>query len=186
MRSSRGRYRFSRLRGSSRLANPSTRYYRIRNSDSQGEQRSSNNLERGRNGRRPRRYSSRYRNGQSSSSRLDDGCKTQYQGPWRVYGYFRCEKCKRTWSSGNSWANCGQQCLKCNINVYPHLQTPLIRSKTSKSEGPEKAHKSDLCEKCKQLGYSCLQYIEELKSKRNALKYTEELKRNSDPYVDDD
>ena len=24
--------------------------------------------------------------------------------------------------SGNSWANMGQECIKCHINVYPHKQ----------------------------------------------------------------
>ena len=53
--------------------------------------------------------------------------KTPYQGPDRVFGEFRCPKCKHTWSSGNSWANMGQQCDTCKIMVYPHQQTPLRR-----------------------------------------------------------
>ncbi|CAL4091122.1 unnamed protein product, partial [Meganyctiphanes norvegica] len=47
---------------------------------------------------------------------------TPYQGKKRCFGEFRCTKCKRKWMSGNSWANCGQECIKCRINVYPHKQ----------------------------------------------------------------
>ncbi|XP_068231692.1 uncharacterized protein [Palaemon carinicauda] len=50
---------------------------------------------------------------------------TPYQGKKRCFGEFRCTKCKRKWMSGNSWANCGQECIKCRINVYPHKQISL-------------------------------------------------------------
>lgn len=29
--------------------------------------------------------------------------------------------------SGNSWANMGQECIKCHINVYPHKQVSRAR-----------------------------------------------------------
>ena len=47
---------------------------------------------------------------------------TPYQGSSRVYGEFKCGKCGRRWSSGNSWANMGQKCLTCDIMVYPYSQ----------------------------------------------------------------
>lgn len=28
--------------------------------------------------------------------------------------------------SGNSWANMGQECIKCHINVYPHKQVSRV------------------------------------------------------------
>lgn len=28
--------------------------------------------------------------------------------------------------SGNSWANSGQMCIKCNIMVYPHKQVNFV------------------------------------------------------------
>lgn len=28
--------------------------------------------------------------------------------------------------SGNSWANMGQECIKCHINVYPNKQARII------------------------------------------------------------
>lgn len=28
-------------------------------------------------------------------------------------------------AAGNSWANCGQKCKKCDIMVYPYHQRPL-------------------------------------------------------------
>ena len=48
--------------------------------------------------------------------------ETSYQGKDRMFGYFRCLKCSRSWNSGNSWANMGQMCLKCDIMVYPYDQ----------------------------------------------------------------
>mgnify|MGYP001807355406 CR=1 FL=1 len=47
---------------------------------------------------------------------------TPYQGPNRMFGKFRCPKCRRGWQSGNSWANTGQMCKRCDILVYPHSQ----------------------------------------------------------------
>lgn len=50
---------------------------------------------------------------------------TPYQGKRRCFGHFRCPQCRRTWMSGNSWANMGQQCQLCKINVYPFEQVCL-------------------------------------------------------------
>jgi len=50
--------------------------------------------------------------------------KTPYQGK-KVFSEFRCPTCKRYWSSGNSFANKGQKCMKCDIMVYPYHQCPL-------------------------------------------------------------
>ncbi|CAL8234146.1 unnamed protein product [Arctogadus glacialis] len=50
---------------------------------------------------------------------------TPYQGKKRCFGEYKCPKCKRKWMSGNSWANMGQECIKCHLNVYPHKQRPL-------------------------------------------------------------
>nr|XP_048276758.1 zinc finger CCHC domain-containing protein 24 isoform X1 [Myodes glareolus] len=50
---------------------------------------------------------------------------TPYQGKKRCFGEYKCPKCKRKWMSGNSWANMGQECIKCHINVYPHKQMSL-------------------------------------------------------------
>jgi hypothetical protein len=47
---------------------------------------------------------------------------TPYQGRGRAFGYFKCPTCDREWMSGNSWANMGQECQYCNINVYPYKQ----------------------------------------------------------------
>ncbi|XP_066258339.1 zinc finger CCHC domain-containing protein 24-like [Euwallacea similis] len=78
--------------------------------------------------------------------------KTPYQGPKRCFGEYTCPKCKNSWMSGNSWADMGQECKTCNINVYPHTQRPL-----EKHNGPDlrKPHLKNLCEKCKTLGHLC-------------------------------
>ncbi|KOB70080.1 putative Y43E12A.2, partial [Operophtera brumata] len=46
-------------------------------------------------------------------------------GKKRCFGEYKCPKCKRKWMSGNSWANNGQECIKCRINVFPHKQNAL-------------------------------------------------------------
>ena len=47
---------------------------------------------------------------------------TPYQGNSRCFGEFQCPKCMRNWMSGNSWADMGQQCIRCRFLVYPHTQ----------------------------------------------------------------
>ncbi|EDO40865.1 predicted protein, partial [Nematostella vectensis] len=80
---------------------------------------------------------------------------TPYQGKKRCFGEFKCPLCKRKWMSGNSWANMGQQCVKCFINVYPHKQRPLDKPDGLDVSDQTKEHPQDLCEKCKALGYYC-------------------------------
>ncbi|KAA0193771.1 hypothetical protein HAZT_HAZT006105 [Hyalella azteca] len=100
---------------------------------------------------------------------------TPYQGKKRCFGEFRCTKCKRKWMSGNSWANCSQECIKCRIKVYPHKQLSgvniipftetmlrffLFQRPLDKPDGLDvsdqsKVHPQHLCEKCKSLGYYC-------------------------------
>lgn len=53
---------------------------------------------------------------------------TPYQGTKRCFGEFKCPKCKRKWKSGNSWANVGQDCIKCKIMVYPEKQVRNIQA----------------------------------------------------------
>lgn len=87
-------------------------------------------------------------------ARVRDHGLTPYQGVKRCFGEFRCSKCKRCWLSGNSWANMGQECLQCRINVYPRKQRPL--SKHVRIDGDRaQFHLQNLCEKCKELGFYC-------------------------------
>lgn len=81
--------------------------------------------------------------------------KTPYQGKKRCFGEYKCPKCKRKWMSGNSWANKGQECIKCHINVYPHKQRPLEKPDGLDVSDQSKVHPQHLCEKCKDLGYYC-------------------------------
>ncbi|CAG9313568.1 unnamed protein product [Blepharisma stoltei] len=82
---------------------------------------------------------------------------TPYQGKMRAYGFFKCQECNRQWSSGYSWANKGQQCLTCEINVYPYRQRKLEPKKFKRGE-IRKPHQIKLCEKCQDLGYPCTEY----------------------------
>ncbi|KAK6301391.1 hypothetical protein J4Q44_G00274440 [Coregonus suidteri] len=80
---------------------------------------------------------------------------TPYQGKKRCFGEYKCPKCKRKWMSGNSWANMGQECMKCHINVYPQKQRPLEKPDGLDVSDQNKEHPQHLCEKCKVLGYYC-------------------------------
>lgn len=80
---------------------------------------------------------------------------TPYQGRKRCFGEYKCPKCKRKWMSGNSWANMGQECIKCRINVYPHKQRPLEKPDGLDVSDQSKVHPQHLCEKCKVLGFYC-------------------------------
>ncbi|XP_065567987.1 zinc finger CCHC domain-containing protein 24-like [Artemia franciscana] len=97
----------------------------------------------------------------SGTSNLDLGDRsksqnlTPYQGKRRVFGEFRCPECNRKWMSGNSWANCGQDCTDCKIKVYPHKQRPLEKPDGLDVSDPSKAHPQHLCQKCRALGYNC-------------------------------
>ncbi|XP_014234251.1 zinc finger CCHC domain-containing protein 24-like isoform X1 [Trichogramma pretiosum] len=81
--------------------------------------------------------------------------RTPYQGKKRCFGEYKCPKCMRKWMSGNSWANMGQECMKCRINVYPHKQRPLEKPDGLDVSDQSKVHPQNLCEKCKELGSYC-------------------------------
>jgi len=89
------------------------------------------------------------------SKKMEKG-PTPYQGKGKCFGEYRCPNCNKTWSSGNSWANKGQQCEQCLSNVYPYSQRALEKSKGQKDNG--RPHRSDLCEKCKEVGGNCRNY----------------------------
>ncbi|KAJ8037404.1 Zinc finger CCHC domain-containing protein 24 [Holothuria leucospilota] len=80
---------------------------------------------------------------------------TPYQGWKRCFGEFKCSKCLRTWMSGNSWADMGQECTTCKINVYPHKQRPLNKPDGLDVSDENKPHLTHLCEKCKVLRRNC-------------------------------
>ncbi|CAM4712409.1 unnamed protein product [Leuciscus chuanchicus] len=73
----------------------------------------------------------------------------------RCFGEYQCPKCKRKWMSGNSWADMGQECIKCHINVLAHKQTPLEKPDGLDKSDLKKEHLQHLCEKCQQLGQNC-------------------------------
>lgn len=80
---------------------------------------------------------------------------TPYNGKKRCFGEYKCPECNRKWMSANSWANYGQECTQCKINVMPHKQTPLEKPKGLDKSDPNKRHPMELCQKCKKLGVYC-------------------------------
>ncbi|KAI1285257.1 Zinc finger CCHC domain-containing protein 24 [Halotydeus destructor] len=82
--------------------------------------------------------------------------KTPYQGELRCFGHFKCPTCLKTWKSGNSWANAGQECKSCNILVYPHRQKKLEKhGGDDDDEGLRPQHPRHLCDKCQDIGRYC-------------------------------
>ena len=82
---------------------------------------------------------------------------TPYQGTKRCVGEFTCTKCKRKWTSGDSWANVAQPCTKCEIMVYPRKQRPPFKKKNEELVELVDSHLQHLCEKCKIQGFCCYQ-----------------------------
>ncbi|XP_071946973.1 uncharacterized protein [Antedon mediterranea] len=80
---------------------------------------------------------------------------TPYQGKARRFGEFYCSDCKRRWSSTNSWANKGQECQRCHVNIYPHKQTPLMKP-DGLDEHSNLSKQHQLCQKWQELGYYCI------------------------------
>ncbi|XP_077989248.1 zinc finger CCHC domain-containing protein 24-like [Glandiceps talaboti] len=80
---------------------------------------------------------------------------TPYQGHRRCFGEYRCPQCNRHWMSANSWADSGQECQTCKINVYPEKQRPLEKPDDLDVGDNNKEHPRELCEKCKRLGRPC-------------------------------
>ncbi len=80
---------------------------------------------------------------------------TPYQGVDRRFGKFECPQCHRRWTSANSWADMGQECKKCGMNVYPVEQTELLKPTDTTVDDLKKPHPMHLCEKCKSLKRPC-------------------------------
>ncbi|XP_075982511.1 uncharacterized protein LOC142980845 [Anticarsia gemmatalis] len=74
------------------------------------------------------------------------------------YGEFTCSHCGRFWRSILSWRNTYQICKDCNSRVYPRNQREVRPSDVRRSDGYDKEHSSDLCQRCKQLGRYCGNY----------------------------
>jgi hypothetical protein len=76
----------------------------------------------------------------------------------RMYGKFACSKpkgCGNEWSSANAWKGYKQGCLKCNEDV---LSWDLYFLRRNKDNDGAKLHQVRLCEKCKELGHSCVSF----------------------------
>ena len=80
---------------------------------------------------------------------------TPYQGQKRCFGEYFCPTCNKTWMSGNSWANAGQLCRGCGMNIYPHKQRPLEKPDGLDCSDMRKEHPQELCQKCRELGTYC-------------------------------
>jgi hypothetical protein len=81
-----------------------------------------------------------------------DKQKSQPEENQRAFGYFRCKKCKKEWTSAYSWPNKWQKCNKCKINIHPYNQVRLQKSTQIKSVKP---HNTAHCQKCIELGRGC-------------------------------
>jgi hypothetical protein len=90
-------------------------------------------------------------------------CLTPFQlaPTHRVFGEFKCGKCRRTWSSAASWTNKWQKCKGCEAKCYPFYQHPL--KQRDDEEGGEmqekRPHDVTRCERCIELGHICLPHM---------------------------
>ncbi|KAJ8037406.1 Zinc finger CCHC domain-containing protein 24 [Holothuria leucospilota] len=88
--------------------------------------------------------------------------KKSTNGDKRMYGYFRCDNCRRSWESGNSWEGYAQECLRCGKKVYPYELSELERPDYSDDMDDleiRPGHPQHLCEKCKELGSYCRSHV---------------------------
>lgn len=69
----------------------------------------------------------------------------------KMFGYYKCEECKRNWQSAHSWIGFGQNCKGCGKNTMPYKQEPLFHSGENKIDA-SKPHEKHLCAKCKRVG----------------------------------
>jgi hypothetical protein len=78
---------------------------------------------------------------------------TPHRDPGRVFGEYRCTRCRgRWWGSGYSYADSWQKCRGCETPVYPFAQRPLERGDPER-DGPP--HDQSRCGMCRRLGRSC-------------------------------
>jgi len=75
---------------------------------------------------------------------------TPFQGniTHRVYGKFKCSKCKNTWESGASWCNKYQKCKKCESKIYPFIQHVLTKNNNDNKNISLIPHDMSRCEMC--------------------------------------
>jgi hypothetical protein len=84
---------------------------------------------------------------------------TPFQGAdtHRVFGYFSCSECNRTWSSAASWKNKWQKCQHCETKIYPYRQHVLEkRDEGEITTDSRRPHDMSRCQKCKELGRLCV------------------------------
>ena len=70
----------------------------------------------------------------------------------RFYGHYQCGDCSNRWKSGNAWQGYTQDCKNCGVRNWPFKVYHLEQS-VDPLDG--KAHKSELCGRCRELGYNC-------------------------------
>jgi len=83
----------------------------------------------------------------------EEKAKPVFQGP-KLYSYFKCILCDRSWKNGNSCSGEGQQCASCQINVLPWRQDE-IKPWKKKKRNTDKEHSFQTCPKCQDLGRPC-------------------------------
>jgi hypothetical protein len=90
---------------------------------------------------------------------------TPFQGDstHRVYGSFRCSRCKHKWASAASWKDTWQGCKRCETRAYPFSQHQL--EQRGKQDGEDsgddyeyerRPHDMERCERCRARGRLCV------------------------------
>ena len=84
--------------------------------------------------------------------------------PWRgaeshrVFGEFRCSRCKKQWKSSSTFCDQKQACQGCDTWCYPYAQRPLERrgSDDDDDDDDRRPHDMARCERCRRLGRCCV------------------------------
>ena len=88
----------------------------------------------------------------------------------RVYGWYKCNNCWKTWESAYTWKVRGtdkvyykQDCKKCGKARFPYATEPILCQKCyqkpckcdKRHSDPKKNHIQSLCHKCRDALQPC-------------------------------
>ncbi len=84
-----------------------------------------------------------------------------YSGPEPCFGEYYCDNCDKCWKSSKSYVKKYQKCARCQVNCWPVKQREKEKVENYQRDGaksvkrPSGRHQSNLCQRCKELGYPC-------------------------------
>lgn len=71
-----------------------------------------------------------------------------------MFGKFQCPECSNEWASASAWEGYEQGCKQCDGKAEA-FDLRRLKPKRDGSEGEDKRHLQELCDKCQELSYNC-------------------------------